>query len=199
MRNIVEYRIIFRNQEKKRAEERRKKHPVANILFDITGVILLCLLAVSVLFTFGGRLVTVEGESMMPTLKDGDRLFAVEPAYTAQAGDIVIISREFTQEEPIIKRVIAVGGDTVKIDFTAKLIYVNDALLQDFGDFAPISTPGNVNYPLTVPEGCIFVLGDNRNDSKDSRNSEIGCVPVERVIGRAVARVYPMDSLSVFD
>ncbi len=199
MRDIIEYRVFFKNQEKKKAEDRRRKHPVAHVLYDIAGTIVLCLLAVSLLFTFVGRFVSVDGESMMPTLEDGDRLLAIEPVYSAQAGDIVIISRTFTQEEPIIKRVIAVGGDTVKIDFSANLIYVNDAVLQDFGDFAPISTPGNVNYPLTVPEGCIFVLGDNRNNSKDSRNSEIGCIPVDRVIGKACLRLFPMDSISVLE
>lgn len=199
MRDIVEYRIIFKNQEKKKAEEYRKKHPISHILFDITGVLAVSLLVVGLLFTYVGRFVSVDGDSMLPTLKDGDRLVVVDTFYTAKPGDVVIISREQTNEEPLVKRVIAVGGDTVKIDFDAKLIYVNDALLEDFGDFTPISTKGNVNYPLTVPEGCIFVLGDNRNDSKDSRNSEIGCIPVDRVIGKACFRFFPMDSISVIE
>ncbi|MCI8361342.1 MAG: signal peptidase I [Clostridiales bacterium] len=172
-------------------------------IYDWVDAVVVTLIAVVVLFTFVFRIVGVKGESMLQTLQPEDRVIITNLFYKPKAGDIVVISRNYTNDEnqvrtrdnePIIKRVIATEGQMVYIDFTTGEVVVDGVRLEE----AYINTPTNLRYdidfPQVVPEGCIFVMGDNRNKSLDSRASEIGMVDERYVLGHAVFRVLPFGS-----
>lgn len=144
------------------------------------------------LFTLLVRPATVNGPSMMKTLHDGDRLILQQVGYhDPQYGDIVVIDRTGTREPAIVKRVIGRAGDIIDIDFTAHTVRRNGELLDEPYINEPTELGYDVVFPVTVPEGCVFVMGDNRNNSLDSRASEIGMVDVRRVMGKAVFRFFP--------
>ena len=150
-------------------------------------------LAVVVLFTFVVRLIGVDGHSMVPTLQDGDRLLVLNSLLDNEYeyGDIVVLRKESFLADPIVKRVIATGGQTVDIDFSTGSVYVDDVLLkEDYINELTFLEEGT-EFPLTVPENSIFVMGDNRNHSSDSRDSRLGTVDTRYVIGRAVFLAFP--------
>ena len=172
-------------------------------LYDWIDAIVVTLIVVVILFTLVFRIVGVQGHSMMQTVHEGDRVIISNMFYTPAAGDIVVISRNYSNDEkqidtrenePIIKRVIATAGQEVDIDFEAGEVFVDGQKLEE----AYVNTPTNLRYdiafPQTVPEGCVFVMGDNRNNSLDSRSSTIGMVDVRYVLGHAVFRVLPFGS-----
>ena len=151
-------------------------------------------LAVVLLFTFVGRLSRVHGESMRETLQDRDLLLVLNGYLCGsyEAGDIVIAQRgDFNDGAPIVKRVIATEGQTVDIDFNAGTVYVDGAALEE--PYAREATwlAEGVEFPLTVPAGCLFLMGDNRNDSEDSRSADLGPVDSRCVIGKAVFLALP--------
>ena len=151
-------------------------------------------LAVVLLFTFVGRLSRVQGESMRETLQDRDLLLVLNGylCRSYEAGDIVIAQRgDFNDGAPIVKRVIATEGQTVDIDFNAGTVYVDGAALEE--PYAREATwlAEGVEFPLTVPAGCLFLMGDNRNDSEDSRSADLGPVDSRCVIGKAVFLALP--------
>ena len=170
---------------------------------------------VIVLFTFIFSFASVSGDSMKPTLSDGEKLLAVQTGYKPQRGDVVIIDSKtaglldengnVTENEAlncmISKRIIAVGGDTIDFDFENGTVTVNGEVLNE----SYISEPTTRNdqaafeYPLTIPQGYVFVLGDNRNISMDSRHAKIGLVPEDEVTGKAVLKVYPFGSFGVIE
>lgn len=148
-----------------------------------------------VVLTFCFRIASVRGESMEPTLYHGDfLLLRSNLLYTPERGDVVVLALTDYGEEPLIKRVIATAGDTVDIDFDAGVVYVNGTALEepyilspthrDFGD-------KGVTFPQQVQPGCVFVLGDNRNNSDDSRCQAIGQVSCEAILGKALLILWP--------
>lgn len=140
------------------------------------------------------RQVTVDGSSMNDTLVDEERLLVACFQYTPQCGDIVVVTHGKLLEEPIIKRVIAVAGQTVEIDNTTGDVIVDGVLLKEDYILGTTHTLANsVALPLVVPEGYVFVMGDNREHSLDSRSTTIDLIPVENIIGKAVFRWYPLD------
>ena len=144
-------------------------------------------------FTFLVRLMGVSGPSMIPTLQDGDRLLVVNSLLCGdyQVGDIVIARKETFDSKPIVKRVIATTGQTVDIDFNLGQVYVDGELLdEDYINDYTYREEGTV-FPLTVPEGEVFLMGDNRNHSNDSRDSSLGTVDTRLLIGKAVFLVFP--------
>ena len=152
------------------------------------------LCAILLIFLLIFRVVVVNGPSMNQTLIDGDyvllvnSMFVTEPEY----GDIVVISKDsFKDGEPIIKRIIATEGQKVDIDFANGIVYVNDVALDEPYTNTPTNEFEGVSFPLTVDEGCVFVLGDNRNISKDSRNPEIGLIDKREILGKAVFLFFP--------
>lgn len=154
------------------------------------------LIVVSVLLL---RVVVVSGTSMNNTLLDGDYLLVLgNTVYTEpKAGDIVVISKEsFDNGSPIVKRVIATEGQWVNIDFNLGIVYVGDSmedlepLDEDYVTTATTMREG-VDFPLQVEEGCIFVLGDNRAVSRDSRSPEIGLIDEQEVLGKVVFLFLP--------
>lgn len=161
-------------------------------VYEWAESIVFSLAVVVLIFTFVFRPVGVVGESMMDTLHDGDKVIICDVNYTPKQGDIVVLSTKAV-ETPIIKRVIAVGGQTVDID------YENNRVLVDGKEFdAPIKEKmqkmGDVELPVRVPDDCVFVMGDNRNNSFDSRYSDVGMIKTKYILGRAVFRILPFSS-----
>ena len=151
------------------------------------------LIVVVLLFTLLFRIVNVSGPSMLPTLQDNDRVLLTSYFYRPQPGDVVVITHTAKLQEPIIKRVIALENQTVDIDFETGTVDGDGQALDESAYIANgITTqPSDYTYPLTVPEGHLFVLGDNRAVSKDSRNSSVGMIDERYVLGKAELVVFP--------
>lgn len=162
-----------------------------SLAYDIGDTAVFALICIVLLFTFLIRVVGVEGDSMNNTLKTQDRLLLLVAGYTPERGDIVVVDR-YTQE-PLIKRVIALEGDIIDIDPETHEVSVNGEVLDE----PYISTQTDLkdfSGPQTVPEGMVFVMGDNRTYSKDSRTAEIGFVDASDIVGRAIFRIWPFGS-----
>ena len=174
-------------------EDASQKKEEGRDLYEWTQALVCSVLAVVLLFTFVVRLIGVDGHSMVPTLQDGDRLLVLNSLWDSdyEYGDIVVLRKESFLEEPIVKRVIATEGQTVDIDFASGSVYVDGELLEEDYINDPIYVDEGTQFPLAVPEGSIFVMGDNRNHSSDSRSSDLGTVDTRYVIGKAVFLLFP--------
>ncbi len=162
-------------------------------LYEWVRALVSSVLAVVLIFTFVVRLIGVDGHSMVPTLQNGDRL-AVAVGVLAgkyRAGDIVVLRKQSFLDEPIVKRVIAVGGQTVDIDFATGSVEVDGKVLNEPYINELTFRSDGTEFPLTVPEGSVFVMGDNRNHSNDSRDVRLGTVDTGYIIGKAVLLLYP--------
>lgn len=180
-------------------------------LCAFTETALITCFVLTLVFTYVLKVSSVEGDSMEHTLCDGDVVIASlfsEP----EAGDVVIIDAHesvvYKNEtelksgeglgKHIVKRIIATEGQTVDIDFTKGTVYVDGALLSEEYAAAPTYLDEGAfsgQYPITVPEGYVFVLGDNRPVSKDSRSTDIGFVSEDSIIGKVVLRMFPLDEI----
>lgn len=164
-------------------------------LHDLVYLLSAFLLVLLILF----RIVVVSGPSMKDTLIDGDTLLVLSSTFyrNPEYGDIVIVTKEpFQDGTPIIKRVIATENQYVDIDFEEGIVYVGDSQdsmqpLKEPYTRTPTNMREGMTFPLQVPEGCVFVMGDNRNESKDSRSPEIGIVDSREIIGKAFLLVFP--------
>ena len=156
---------------------------------------LVCVVVATVLiFTFVARIIRVDGESMRETLHDQDILLVLADPLCGEyrAGDIVVLSKAtFEGGVPIIKRVVATEGQTVDIDFAAGIVYVDGEVLEEDYIREPTWTPEGLEFPVTIPEDHVFVLGDNRNNSSDSRHIDLGPIDEQMMIGKAVLLVIP--------
>ena len=158
---------------------------------SLVFTLLVCVLA----FVFLARLTDVDGDSMLPTLHDEDKLFVSNLFYTPQRGDIVIFRKDSYREEPLVKRIIAVGGETVDIDFERGIVTVDGVELREDYIAELTNRPGDFKDPVTVPEGHVFVMGDNRNKSNDSRYDVIGVVDERYILGKVYFVVLPFSSM----
>ena len=171
-----------------------KEIPQGQNAYEWIRALLGVAVSVILVFTFAVRIVSVSGESMRETLQDQDMLVVLNNWLCGgyEQGDIVILQRDdFYGGEPIVKRVIATEGQTVDIDFDAGVVYVDGTALEEPYTREPTWTQEGTEFPLTVPEGCVFVMGDNRNDSDDSRDSALGPVDTRCVLGRALLLAVP--------
>lgn len=173
-------------------KEKKKKEKTD--AFDWVQCIVTALVVCILLFVFVGRSVGVIGNSMVPTLSWGDRLIVSSLFYTPKHGDIVILRKQTLTPEPIVKRIIATEGQTVSIDFDRGIVYVDGQALDEPYINEPTYRAIDFTDEITVPEGCVFVLGDNRNASSDSRDANLGCVDTRYIIGKALWRITPLSS-----
>jgi signal peptidase I len=164
-------------------------------IYEWMQCIVIALIACVLVFVFVARVIDVVGNSMLPTLKDGDKIVITRLAGDYKQGDIVVLRKNTFREDPIVKRVIAVAGQTVDIDFDKGIVYVDGEALQE--DYINEPTYKRIDFdgPVTVPEGCVFVMGDNRNDSTDSRDDRIGCVDTRYILGKVVFRILPLSRI----
>ena len=149
---------------------------------------------IMIVFVFLFRIVVVSGSSMYSTLWNGDWLLVTGSVFykEPQAGDIVVASKDsFNFGEPIIKRVIATEGQTVDIDFDAGIVYVDGVALQEDYTYTPTNVEEGIVFPITIAEGCIFAMGDNRNGSRDSRDPSIGMIDTRELLGKAIFLLFP--------
>ena len=157
--------------------------------------VLVGMMAVFVLlFTFVARVIVVSGPSMESTLWEGDLIFVWALGYEPKQGDIVVLTQEHYQEDSIIKRVIATGGQTVDVDYSAGAVYVDGQPLDEPYLPEEMRRPGAPSMQEThweVPEGSIFVMGDNRNYSTDSRDSLLGPIDTDYILGKVVLALWP--------
>jgi len=162
-------------------------------LYEWVQALICAVLAVVLLFTFAVRIMRVDGPSMRETLQDSDLMLVlnadISRSYTN--GNVVIVRKGSFLSDPIVKRVIATAGQTVDIDFSTGSVYVDGQLLEERYIREPTHLDEGTEFPLTVPAGCVFVMGDNRNDSDDSRDPALGVVDLRYVIGRAVFLLFP--------
>ena len=152
------------------------------------------LAAVMIVFLLLFRIVIVSGSSMYSTLWNGDWLLVTSSIFyrDPQAGDIIVASKDsFNDGEPIIKRVIATEGQSVDIDFASGIVYVDGIALEEDYTYTPTNVKEGIVFPITIAEGCIFAMGDNRNGSKDSRHPDIGMIDTREILGKAVFLVFP--------
>ena len=174
--------------------KRKRRRLPGQGLYEWMQALVCSLLTVLVVSTFALRIIDVSGGSMRDTLRDGDRLVVLSGWLCGDyvPGDIVILRKpDFHGGAPIVKRVIAAAGQTVDIDFDSGTVFRDGEPLQEDYVRGPTFTNEGTEFPLTVPEGCVFVMGDNRNRSDDSRDPALGPVDVRSVIGRAVFLAVP--------
>lgn len=176
------------NDSQNTAPEKPKR---SDELFDWVQCIASALVVCILVFVFLVRTVGVIGSSMVPTLEEGDRLIISKLFYTPKSGDIVVLHKDSFMKEPIIKRVIATEGQTVDIDFDAGIVYVDGVALDEPYTNDYTYDREDFDEPVTVPENCIFVMGDNRNRSTDSRTEALGCVDTRYLLGKALFRITP--------
>ena len=194
---------IVNTQKDNNSEEHEKSGFFAE-LFDWLCSIFSAILCFVIIFALFARVITVDGESMVPTLQDQQRLIVSDLFYTPQYGDIVILYADklhnyttASEGKPIVKRVIGLPGDKIKIDFFKGIVYRNGEALDEPYTNTLTNLPENFpnNQEVTIEEGKVFVLGDNRNASKDSRSNEIGQVDMRYIMGKAYLRIWPFSAL----
>lgn len=187
--------LMMQNGNGRRAG-RKPGGKVTNYIYSMLSMIMAIMVCVFVLFTFLLRLVSVSGDSMIPNIYHGEKILVSDLFYTPSYGDVVVIGRSTETENSIIKRVIALPGDEVNINFDTHLITVNGKVITETYKTADaISDPGDFTYPLTVPDDSVFVLGDNRNNSLDSRFEAVGFIKLDEITGKALFKLLPPGSL----
>lgn len=166
--------------------------------------LVMALVVLILLFTFVGRIITVDGPSMLPTLHDKDIMLLRSIGYTPEQGDVVVLTKDFSHytDQAIVKRVIAVGGQTVRIDYDESKVYVDGVALDEPYILESVMRQPGVGSDLnieelTVPEGSVFVLGDNRNNSSDSRHYELGAIDNRYILGEAVMILFPFQDFGI--
>lgn len=175
-----------------------------NDLFFWLQALVMALVLLILLFTFVGRIITVDGTSMLPTLHHKDVLLLRSIGYTPEQGDVIVLTKDFSgySGQPIVKRVIATGGQTVRIDYEENKVYVDGvALTEPYINEADMIYPGGdlTIQELTVPEGSVFVLGDNRNHSSDSRHVELGAIDHRYILGKAIMILFPFNNFGTLN
>ncbi len=187
-------------------QKKRKYTKAKNEIFEWLDVGVACVVVVVLLCTLIFRVVNIKGESMENTFFADEKIIISDLFYKPKYGDAVVISRNIDNssqdiaKEPLIKRIIATEGQTVDIDFDKGIVYVDgNAMIEDYTK-TPTNLKYDIEFPVTVPEGCVFVMGDNRNKSIDSRSSSIGengMIDERYILGKAIFRVWPFERAGV--
>ncbi len=179
-------------------KEKKEKNGIAGTVFDVVSVFATACVAVALAFMFIFRTVGVVGTSMYPTLDTLDRVILTATYGEPKYGDIVVTCQPDNSEvipDVLVKRIIATEGQTVDIDFEKGVVYVDGVALDEPYTAEPTYDREDFNEPVTVPEGCVFVMGDNRNHSTDSRDNRIGFIREEYIMGRVLFRLAPFGAI----
>ena len=187
-------------------QQQKKEFNIVQELFDWAESLVTSLVIIVLLFAFAFRLIGVSGDSMKPTLHNMDYLIVSKLGYTPEQGDIVVLTKEgflvneiTGKSDSFVNRIIATEGQTVDIDFALGVVYVDGVLQDDSFTLTKTTRQGDLHFPCTVPEGHIFVLGDNRNGSTDSRNAEVGMVDERYIVGRVLFRILPLTKFGLVE
>lgn len=167
-------------------------------MYDWVQCLIVALIICVVFFAFFVRIIDVVGTSMNPTLNNSDKMLVSGLFYKPQVGDVVVFKKdEYNPDKALVKRVIAVEGQEINIDFDKGIVYIDGQPIQE--DYIAELTKTKEDFigPKTVPEGCVFVMGDNRNMSTDSRKNEIGMVDTRLILGKAYMVIYPLSEFKV--
>ena len=172
--------------------QEKSRREIYDWIYCLSVALIICV----VIFAFFIRLIDARGTSMNPTLNNNDKMLVSGLFYEPKVGDVVVFKKdEYDPERALVKRVIAVEGQVINMDFDRGIVYVDGVPLEE--DYIMEPTTNKIDFigPQTVPEGCVFVMGDNRNASTDSRKKEIGMVDTRLILGRAYAVVYPLSQV----
>lgn len=179
--------------QKKPAAKKKSGEDAYDFMESLVTALIACIL----IFLFLFRLVNVDGSSMLPTLHNADKVVVSRLTRNYDPGDIVVLTKASFRggNESIVKRVVATEGQTIDIDFSAGVVYVDGVALEE--PYIAEKTTRSLDFkgPVTVPENCIFCMGDNRNNSSDSRAASIGMIDSRCVIGKVILRVWPLNQL----
>lgn len=186
----------MKENEEKTAEQEPQRS-ATDSFYEWVEAIIYAFIAIFIIFAFFFRVVGVDGDSMNNTLKDGDWLIISNFNYSPQRSDIVVSTQPNPKNEPLIKRVIAVEGDVVDIDFSSGAVSVNGEELSETYIKELTFLQGDVRFPLKVPQGKVFVMGDNRNESWDSRFEAVGFIDERYLMGKTVFRIFPFGEWKV--
>lgn len=188
------------NTEETEVVDTPQKNSLKKEIMDWVISIVVALAVALVIRQFIFTLVRVDGPSMLPTLHHNDTLYVNRFMYTPEEGDIIIFRPPNSPNTPYVKRVIATAGQEVIVDAREHKVYVDGVeLVEDYISEELVSA-GTMTYPYVVPEDHVFVLGDNRNNSRDSRDASVGAVPRSNIIGKVIFRLLPVSDFgSVYD
>jgi signal peptidase I len=178
-----------------------------SFIWEIFDTLIKALILILIVLTFGFRMCTVVGSSMQNTLQNGEKLIITSLVKHPQAGDIIVFHETSYLNEPVVKRVIATGNHWVKIDFDNAIVYVSDDEVFDESDiineeyvYLDIGQYRTTGVQTTfVPEGYLFVMGDNRNNSIDSRSKDIGVIDERTILGKVIFRISPSDKFGIIN
>lgn len=162
----------------------------------LSGALIFCV----VIFVFFIRVIDVRGTSMNPTLNNQDKMLVSGLFYKPEAGDIVVFKKDsYSPDKALVKRVIATEGQEINIDFDQGIVYVDGVAIEE--DYIAELTRTKLDFigPKTVPEGCVFVMGDNRNMSTDSRDKDIDMVDERLIIGKVYCVLFPLTSFGLVE
>lgn len=187
-------KLINASEQEAEGQPKKARFDLAAELFDWVRYIVVSFVAIMLVFTFAASVYSIEQGSMTNTLDPGNRVLVSRLSYTPRRGDIVLFVKHGYSDTPLIKRVIGLPGDV--IDYDSGTLYLNGEALDEPYIREPMThwtrSEQPTEYPATVPDGCVFVIGDNRNDSKDSRMAEIGFVDQRSILGHVLLRVAPL-------
>ena len=169
-------------------------------IYDWIYCLVIALIICVIIFAFFIRVIDVVGTSMNPTLNNSDKMLVSGLLYKPSVGDVVVFKKnEYDPDKALVKRVIAVEGQEINIDFDKGIVYINGQPIVEDYILEPTMNKLDFIGPKTVPEGCVFVMGDNRNASVDSRKTEIGMVDTRLILGKAYFVIYPLSEIRVIE
>lgn len=189
--NKADEDLIYNDKKNNGSKKENGDSPASMELYDWVQCLVAALLCGILIFMFIGRIIGVDGSSMFPTLHHTDKIITSNLFYEPDNGDIIVLQTDSFSADPLVKRIIATEGQTIDIDFETGTVYVDgEALEEDY--IADLTyTQEDFTGEMTVPEGCVFVMGDNRNASTDSRTASIGMVDERCIIGKVYFVLIP--------